>query len=93
MSPLQQTKDILILKSLPVRLEGLGSLQECSSIGVSGGQGKDHMYLPRELAVHPALGMDTDHPLRWVVDVVAEVLCVLLSQQEKVCCWHHGRSH
>lgn len=49
LSPLQQAKDILILKSLPVRLEGLGSLQEHSSIGMSGEQGKEYMYLPREL--------------------------------------------
>lgn len=64
------------MKSLPGRLEGLGSLQERSSIGMSRGQGKDCMYLPRELVVHPALGMDTDYPLRWVVDVVVEVKTV-----------------
>lgn len=69
-------KDILILKPLPVRLEGLGLLQAHSSIGMSGGQGEDYRYLSRELAVHTALGMDTDHALRWVVDVVAEVKMV-----------------
>lgn len=57
-------------------------MQEHSSIGMSGGQGKDQMYLSRELVVHPALGMDTDHPLRCAVDVVAEVKTVFLCTSE-----------
>lgn len=49
---------------------------------MTGGKGEDYRYLSRELAVHTALGMDTDHPLRWLADVVAEVKMVFW-----VCFW------
>lgn len=44
-------------------------------------QGKEHVYLSRESVVHPVLGRDTDHPLRWAVDVAAEekmVICEII---------------
>lgn len=75
------TKDILILKSLPIGLGGEGSLHEHSSVGMSEAQWKDYTYLSRELVVHPVLGMDTDHSLRWAADVAAEekmVICAII---------------
>lgn len=56
-------------------------MHEHPSVGMSEVQGKDYIYLPRELVVHPVLGMDTDHPLRWAAGVADEkkmVICAII---------------
>lgn len=80
------TKDILILKSLPIGLGGEGSLHEHSSVGMSEAQWKDYTYLSRELVVHPVHGHRSPSEMGcrrccWGED---GHLCNYLNQQEKV---------